>query len=197
MLVAFISECEVFSSILIRSLQHHYPNLSFEHFTRPEAFLNKPTNVFPYLIFKLTDQEKFDTQLTSIRRNHSDICIIGLKLGKNYKTIKGLGNCFNYLFTDSEIESKLTLFFARELNQKTALDFTLNIDELKRKYIQLEHEKSRCLALICQNKTAAQIAIEMNKSQRTIEKHIVFLRHHFGVKRKNDLIALCKSIQGK
>jgi DNA-binding CsgD family transcriptional regulator len=73
----------------------------------------------------------------------------------------------------------------------------LEIETTKRKYVQLNTKLSYCLVLIAQNKTAKEISQQMNKSIRTIEKYITFLRDHFGVEKKKDLIEICRLIQAQ
>ena len=64
----------------------------------------------------------------------------------------------------------------------------LEIETNKRKYVQLNTKLSRCLVLIAQNKTAAEIAEDLAKSERTVEKYIAFLKNYFGVSKKKDLV---------
>ena len=70
----------------------------------------------------------------------------------------------------------------------------LEIETNKRKYVQLNSKLSLCLVLVAQNKTAAEIATILAKSERTIEKYIVFLKKHFGVSKKNELAGVVMEI---
>ncbi len=195
MLVAFISECRVFSGILSKAMETKFEVIRFEHFTSPDDFLSNPMVEFPVIIFKLTDQEKFDSRVTHIKQRFPAADVIGLMLGKNYKTLKGREKSFDYLFTDSEIEEKLNVYISQRFSKQVSFSDNFKIEHLKRKYIHLHPLKSRCFSLILQGKTAAEIALEMNKSTRTIEKYIIYLRQYFSVDKKKDLIEIGRQIQ--
>jgi DNA-binding CsgD family transcriptional regulator len=195
MLVAFISECQVFAGILSKAIGSNYEGVRFEYYSSPDEFLASPFVAFPIIVFKLTDQEKFDSKVSHIKQSHPASQIIGLMLGKSYKTLKGREKHFNYLFTDGEIEDKLQLFITQQLSVKPELNKNIEIESIKRKYIHLHPVKSRCFSLVIQGKKASEIASEMNKSTRTIEKYIVYLRDYFQVAKKKDLIEIGKFIQ--
>ncbi len=195
MQVAFISECQVFAGILSKAIGSRFPSVRFEHFQNPDDFLANLPIEFPAIVFKLTDQEKFDSKVSKVKERNPSAQVIGLMLGKSYKTLKGREKFFDYIFTDSEIEDKLNLFISHELKIKPESNKNLEIESLKRKYIHLHPLKSLCFSLILQGKTAAEIALEMNKSVRTIEKYIIYLRQYFAVTKKKDLIEIGRQIQ--
>ena len=70
----------------------------------------------------------------------------------------------------------------------------LEIETNKRKYVQLNSKLSLCLVLVAQNKTAAEIATILAKSERTVEKYIAFLKQHFGVSKKKELAEVVMEI---
>lgn len=194
MLIAFISECQVFSGILSKAIVSKFQSVRFEHFQSSEDFLSNSGIDFPTIVFKLTDQEKFDSKIELIKQKKPNAQIIGLMLGKSYKTLKGREKYFNYMFTDSEIEDKLLFYISQEIKANPDFNSNLEIETLKRKYIHLHPTKSRCFSLVIQGKTAHEIAIEMNKSVRTIEKYIIYLRDYFNVAKKKDLVEISKFI---
>ena len=62
------------------------------------------------------------------------------------------------------------------------------------KYVQLNSKLSLCLVLVSQNKTAAEIATILAKSERTVEKYITFLKNYFGVSKKKELAEVVMEI---
>jgi DNA-binding NarL/FixJ family response regulator len=193
MQVAFISECTTFYRILSTGLSSIYPALSFVHYAHPDLFLKEVQPGFSHFIMKLTDQEKFDLKIKAIKKKYSSSIIIGLIINREFKTLKSIQNSFDYLFSDNEIEEKLSVYFESLFPKKLQVS-KLSIDQNKSKYIHLNTIHSRCLLLVSQHKTAKEIALELSKSERTVEKYISFLRHYFEVKQKRDLIKIVKEI---
>lgn len=195
--IAFVSECVSFSGILSRALTTKYPSLQFEQFESPQLLIDTGLKRFKVVLFKLTNSEKFDSQVSALRKQDSNTLIIGLTLGKAIVTLKGRMSQFDFIFQDNEIENKLIAYFDQNYDEenKQYNKENLQIDDIKRKYINLDINRSRCLILVAQNKTSKEISVEMNKSIRTIEKHIVYLRKYFNVNRKKDLINICRLIR--
>jgi len=176
-----------------------YPLLSFVHYTHPDIFLETKQPNFSYFILKLTDRESFDLKIRKIKKNNPNSTSIGLIINREFKTLQSVVSSFDYIFNDAEIEEKLNIYFQQQLADKTDLkveSVKLNIEKNKKKYIQLNTKLSRCLVLISENKTAKEIAEELSKSQRTIEKYTSFLCKYFNVERKVDLIKIVKEISG-
>jgi len=199
MQVAFISECSTFYKIISNSLTEKYPLLSFVHYTHPDILLETKQPNFSYFILKLTDRESFDLKIRKIKKNNPNSTSIGLIINREFKTLQSVVSSFDYIFNDAEIEEKLNIYFQQQLADKTDLkveSVKLNIEKNKKKYIQLNTKLSRCLVLISENKTAKEIAEELSKSQRTIEKYTSFLCKYFNVERKVDLIKIVKEISG-
>jgi DNA-binding CsgD family transcriptional regulator len=199
MQVAFISECSTFYKIISNSLMEKYPSLSFVHYGHPDILLETKQPNFSHFILKLTDRESFDLKIRKIKKNNPNSTSIGLIINREFKTLQSVVSSFDYIFNDAEIEEKLNIFFQQQLATKTDLkseNFKLNIEKNKKKYIQLNTKLSRCLVLISENKTAREIAEELSKSQRTIEKYTNYLREYFNVDRKVDLIKIVKEISG-
>jgi predicted transcriptional regulator len=148
---------------------------------------------------KLTDRESFDLKIKKIKTKESQPVTIGLIIKREFKTLKSVRPYFDYIFNDSEIEEKLNIYFMNLLQSEDKMNDSsrLEIETTKRKYVQLNSKLSLCLVLVAQNKTAAEIATVLAKSERTIEKYITFLRDHFGVEKKKDLIEICKLIQAQ
>ena len=196
MQVAFISECTTFYKIISGSLSSKYPLLNFVHYAHPDLFINNPLPNYTHFIVKLTDRESFDLKIKTVKKKNSDSVIIGLIINREFKTLKTLSPYLDYVFNDSEIEEKLSMYFMDQFNESASGNNSdrLEIEINKRKYIQLNTKLSRCLVLISQNKTAAEIAVELSKSDRTVEKYITFLRKHFGVNKKKDLVDIVINI---
>ena len=197
MQVAFISECSTFYKIITNSLMEKYPLLSFVHYTHPDILLETKQPNFSHFILKLTDRESFDLKIRKIKNNNPNSTTIGLIINREFKTLQSIVSSFDYIFNDAEIEEKLNIYFQQQLATKTDLkaeSVKLKIEKNKKKYIQLNSKLSLCLVLIADNKTAKEIADVLSKSQRTIEKYTTFLREHFNVERKVDLIKIVKEI---
>lgn len=190
MQVAFVSECVSFYRIISDSLSKKYPQLNFVHYEHPDHFIDNPLPNFTHFILKLTDRESFDLKIKKIKQKDTDPVTIGLVIKREFKTLKTVSPYFDFIFNDSEIEEKLNIYFMNLLQAEDKLNDTsrLEIETNKRKYVQLNTKLSRCLVLIAQNKTAAEIAIDLSKSERTVEKYIVFLKNYFGVSKKKDLV---------
>jgi DNA-binding CsgD family transcriptional regulator len=199
MQVAFVSECVSFYRIISESLSKKYPQLSFVHYEHPDHFIEKPIPNFSHFILKLTDRESFDLKIKKIKTKKSQPVTIGLVIKREFKTLKSVKPYFDFIFNDSEIEEKLNIYFMNLLQADDNMNNAgrLEIETTKRKYVQLNTKLSYCLVLIAQNKTAKEISLELNKSERTIEKYITQLRHHFGVEKKKDLIEICRLIQAQ
>jgi DNA-binding CsgD family transcriptional regulator len=199
MQVAFVSECVSFYRIISESLSKKYPQLSFVHYEHPDHFIEKPIPNFSHFILKLTDRESFDLKIKKIKTKESQPVTIGLVIKREFKTLKSVKPYFDFIFNDSEIEEKLNIYFMNLLQADNNMNDAsrLEIETTKRKYVQLNTKLSYCLVLIAQNKTAKEISQQMNKSIRTIEKYITFLRDHFGVEKKKDLIEICRLIQAQ
>ena len=199
MQVAFVSECVSFYRIISESLSKKYPQLSFVHYEHPDHFIEKPIPNFSHFILKLTDRESFDLKIKKIKTKESQPVTIGLVIKREFKTLKSVKPYFDFIFNDSEIEEKLNIYFMNLLQADNNMNDAsrLEIETTKRKYVQLNTKLSYCLVLIAQNKTAKEISLQMNKSIRTIEKYITFLRDHFGVEKKKDLIEICRLIQAQ
>lgn len=194
MKVAFVSECTAFYSILSNDLSSRFPSLVFEHFEDPNQFLNSEGYGYQHFILKLSSDAFPKYALDQIRKRFPVMATIGLVLGRNFSSQKGLENEFDFLFRDSELEEKLRAYFFNIFPDSEDPTSSEVLMEIKKKYIALDPLKSRCLMLIYQKKKASEIAIHLNKSIRTVEKYIVFLRNHFNVKRKQDLITICEQI---
>ena len=199
MQVAFVSECVSFYRIISESLSKKYPQLSFVHYEHPDHFIEKPIPNFSHFILKLTDRESFDLKIKKIKTKESQPVTIGLVIKREFNTLKSVKPYFDFIFNDSEIEEKLNIYFMNLLQADNNMNDAsrLEIETTKRKYVQLNTKLSYCLVLIAQNKTAKEISQQMNKSIRTIEKYITFLRDHFGVEKKKDLIEICRLIQAQ
>ena len=197
MQVAFVSECVSFYRIISDSLSKKYPQLNFVHYEHPDHFIEKPLPNFSHFILKLTDRESFDLKIKKIKTKDSQPVTIGLIIKREFKTLKSVRPYFDYIFNDSEIEEKLNIYFMNLLQAEDKMNDSsrLEIETNKRKYVQLNTKLSFCLVLIAQNKTAKEISLEMNKSIRTIEKYITYLRDYFEVDKKKDLIEICRLIQ--
>jgi hypothetical protein len=199
MQVAFVSECVSFYRIISDSLSKKYPQLSFVHYEHPDLFIENALPNFSHFILKLTDRESFDLKIKKIKTKDSQPVTIGLVIKREFKTLKSVRPYFDYIFNDSEIEEKLNIYFMNLLQTEDKMNDSsrLEIETTKRKYVQLNSKLSLCLVLVAQNKTAAEIATVLAKSERTIEKYITFLRDHFGVEKKKDLIEICRLIQAQ
>jgi hypothetical protein len=197
MQVAFVSECVSFYRIISDSLSKKYPQLNFVHYEHPDHFIENPIPNFSHFILKLTDRESFDLKIKKIKSKDIQPITIGLVIKREFKTLKSVSPYFDFIFNDSEIEEKLNIYFMNLLQSEDKKNDSsrLEIETNKRKYVQLNTKLSMCLVLISQNKTAKEISLELNKSERTIEKYITHLRHHFGVDKKKDLIEICRLIQ--
>jgi hypothetical protein len=197
MQVAFVSECVSFYRIISDSLSKKYPQLNFVHYEHPDHFIENPIPNFSHFILKLTDRESFDLKIKKIKAKDIQPITIGLVIKREFKTLKSVSPYFDFIFNDSEIEEKLNIYFMNLLQVDNKMNDAsrLEIETNKRKYVQLNTKLSLCLVLISQNKTAKEISLELNKSERTIEKYITHLRHHFGVEKKKDLIEICRLIQ--
>lgn len=197
MQVAFVSECVSFYRIISDSLSKKYPQLNFVHYEHPDHFIENPIPNFSHFILKLTDRESFDLKIKKIKSKDIQPITIGLVIKREFKTLKSVSPYFDFIFNDSEIEEKLNIYFMNLLQTEDKKNDSsrLEIETNKRKYVQLNTKLSMCLVLISQNKTAKEISLEINKSERTIEKYITHLRHHFGVDKKKDLIEICRLIQ--
>jgi len=189
MIVAFISECHYFYKILSDSLKKNFPNLDFFHFSSPEELQHTIKVNFPVVVFKLSNQENYDLGIKKIRRNNKDATIIGLTLNKEFKTRKQIQSELDFIFNDQEIETKLNLYFSQQFyGKENSINLKdLELEETKRKYLLLNTNLSRCFLLVSHRKKSSEIAEEMCKSQRTIEKYVSELLRIFGVKRKQDL----------
>ncbi len=190
MQVAFVSECHSFYRIISDSLSKKYPQLNFVHYEHPDLFIENPLPNFTHFILKLTDRDSFDLKIKKIKSKDNHPVTIGLVIKREFKTLKSVSPYFDFIFNDSEIEEKLNIYFMNLLQTEGKLNDTskLEIETNKRKYVQLNTKLSRCLVLIAQNKTAAEIAKDLAKSERTVEKYIVFLKNYFGVSKKKDLV---------
>ena len=190
MQVAFVSECVSFYRIISESLSKKYPQLTFVHYEHPDHFIENPLPNFTHFILKLTDRESFDLKIKKIKQKDAAPTTIGLVIKREFKTLKTVSPYFDFIFNDSEIEEKLNIYFMNLLQAENKQSDTsrLEIETNKRKYVQLNTKLSRCLVLIAQNKTAAEIAVDLSKSERTVGKYIVFLKNYFGVSRKKDLV---------
>jgi hypothetical protein len=197
MQVAFVSECVSFYRIISDSLSKKYPQLSFVHYEHPDLFIENALPYFSHFILKLTDRESFDLKIKRIKSKDNQPVTIGLVIKREFKTLKSVRPYFDYIFNDSEIEEKLNIYFMNLLQAEDKMNDSsrLEIETNKRKYVQLNTKLSFCLVLIAQNKTAKEISLEMNKSIRTIEKYITYLRDYFEVDKKKDLIEICRLIQ--
>jgi hypothetical protein len=197
MQVAFVSECVSFYRIISDGLSKKYPQLNFVHYEHPDHFIENPIPNFSHFILKLTDRESFDLKIKKIKSKDIQPITIGLVIKREFKTLKSVSPYFDFIFNDSEIEEKLNIYFMNLLQVDNKMNDAsrLEIETNKRKYVQLNTKLSMCLVLIFQNKTAKEISLELNKSERTIEKYITHLRHHFGVDKKKDLIEICRLIQ--
>jgi predicted HTH transcriptional regulator len=196
MQVAFVSECVSFYRIISDSLSKKYPQLNFVHYEHPDHFIEKPLPNFSHFILKLTDRESFDLKIKKIKTKESQPVTIGLVIKREFKTLKSVSPYFDHIFNDAEIEEKLNIYFMNLLQSEDKMHDTsrLEIETNKRKYVQLNSKLSLCLVLVAQSKTAAEIATVLAKSERTIEKYIVFLKKHFGVSKKKDLAAVVADI---
>ena len=194
MKVAFVSECSAFYGILSKDLSNIFPSLFFQHFQYAEHFEQSSVAEFQLLILKLSGQELAQQRLLFIRKRFPEIKIIGLVLGRDFSSQKGIEKSFDFVFRDTELELKLNAYFLETLPKSNKPVSAVEMDLIKQRYIHLDPLKSRCLSLIYQRQSASQIALQLNKSVRTIEKYIIFLRQHFGVKRKKDLIEVCEQI---
>ena len=193
--VAFISECNTFYNILAKSINMKYPSLKFFYYDSPAQFEKQLQPAFNYIIVKLTNFEKYDVVIQKMIKANHQTKFIGLVINNHLKLSEKLLSQFTYVFTDAEIEDKLNLLFYDVIDNKENKQFDgLKIEQNKRKYLYLKPEYSRCLYLVYQHKTAAEIALLMNKSRRTIEKYIVALKTIFEVKRKQDLVDVCGAI---
>jgi hypothetical protein len=190
MQVAFVSECVSFYRIISESLSKKYPQLNFVHYEHPDLFIENPLPNFTHFILKLTDRESFDLKIKKIKSIDINSVTIGLVIKREFKTLKSVRPYFDFIFNDSEIEEKLNIYFMNLLNSEDKINDTsrLEIETNKRKYVQLNSKLSLCLVLIAQNKTAAEIAKYLSKSERTVEKYIVYLKKYFGVSKKKDLV---------
>jgi len=196
MQVAFVSECVSFYRIISDSLSKKYPQLNFVHYEHPDHFIEKPLPNFSHFVLKLTDRESFDLKIKKIKTKDSQPVTIGLVIKREFKTLKSVSPYFDHIFNDAEIEEKLNIYFMHLLHSENKINDTsrLEIETNKRKYVQLNSKLSLCLVLVAQSKTAAEIATVLAKSERTIEKYIVFLKKHFGVSKKKDLAAVVADI---
>jgi DNA-binding NarL/FixJ family response regulator len=145
---------------------------------------------------KLTDRESFDLKIKKIKTKDSRPVTIGLVIKREFKTLKSVSPYFDHIFNDSEIEEKLNIYFMNLLQSEDKMNdpSRLEIETNKRKYVQLNSKLSLCLVLVAQSKTAAEIATVLAKSERTIEKYIVFLKKHFGVSKKKELAEVLMEI---
>jgi len=197
MQVAFISECSTFYKIVSKSLVANYSELSFLHFDHPDVLLTEKQLGFTHLILKLTDRESFDFKVKELKKKMPKSVFIGLVIKREFHTLKAISHCFDFIFNESEIEEKLTIYFNQQMNKYAENDVypsRLLTEKNKTKYIQLSALHSRCLVLVSLNKTNREIALEISKSERTVEKYIIFLRTHFQVKRKKELMPIVKEI---
>jgi hypothetical protein len=193
--VAFISECNTFYNILTKSINIKYPSLKFFYYDSPAQFEKQLQPAFDYIIVKLTNFEKYDVVIHKMIKSQTQTKFIGLVINSHLKLSEKLLAQFTYVFTDAEIEDKLNLMFHDVLDVEKINEVEgFKIERNKRKYLYLKPEYSRCLYLVYQHKTAAEIALLMNKSKRTIEKYIVALKEIFEVKRKKDLVDVCSAI---
>ena len=193
--VAFISECITFYNILAKSINMKYPSLKFFYYESPAQFEMQLQPAFNYIIIKLTNYEKYDSMIHKMIQAYPQTKFIGLVINSNFKLSEKLLAKFTHVFLDAEIEDKLNLLFHDVMGPKKSLPLEgLKIEENKRKYLNLKPEFSKCLFLVYQLKTATEIALIMNKSKRTIEKYIDALKKVFEVKRKQDLVEVCRSI---
>jgi DNA-binding NarL/FixJ family response regulator len=193
--IALISECNTFYNILTKSIIAKYPSLKFFYFDNPQQFRNQLQPYFTYVIIKMTNYEKYEVVINEIIKTHPQTKFIGLVINSHLKLSEKLLAKFTHVFMDAEIEDKLNLLFHDVLVQKKSLPLEgLKLEQNKRKYLYLKPEYSKCLFLVYQLKTAAEIALVMNKSKRTIEKYIVTLKQEFEVERKQDLVEVCRSI---
>jgi DNA-binding NarL/FixJ family response regulator len=145
---------------------------------------------------KLTDRESFDLKIKKIKTKDSQPVTIGLVIKREFKTLKSVSPYFDHIFNDSEIEEKLNIYFMNLLQSEDKMNDTsrLEIETNKRKYVQLNSKLSLCLVLVSQNKTAAEIATILAKSERTVEKYITFLKNYFGVSKKKELAEVVMEI---
>jgi DNA-binding NarL/FixJ family response regulator len=144
----------------------------------------------------LTDRESFDLKIKKIKTKDSQPVTIGLVIKREFKTLKSVSPYFDHIFNDSEIEEKLNIYFMNLLQSEDKMNDTsrLEIETNKRKYVQLNSKLSLCLVLVSQNKTAAEIATILAKSERTVEKYITFLKNYFGVSKKKELAEVVMEI---
>ena len=193
--IALISECNTFYNILTKSINAKYPSLKFFYYDNPEQFGNQLQPYYSYVIIKMTNFEKYDGVISEIIKTHPQTKFIGLVIDSHLKLSEKLLSKFTHVFMDAEIEDKLNLLFHDVMGENKSLPLEgLKIEQNKRKYLYLKPEYSKCLFLVYQLKTAAEIAVVMNKSRRTIEKYIVTLKQEFEVERKQDLVEVCRSI---
>jgi DNA-binding NarL/FixJ family response regulator len=193
--VAFISECNTFYNILTKSINAKYPNINFFYYDSPSKYSQQLQPGFSFIIVKITNYEKYDFVIQKMIQAQPQTKFIGLVINSHLKLSEKLLAQFTHVFTDAEIEDKLNLLFHDVLvSDKSNEVEGLKIDQNKRKYLYLKPEYSKCLYLVYQHKTAAEIALNMNKSKRTIEKYIDTLKEIFEVKRKQDLVDVCAAI---
>lgn len=193
--VAFISECNTFYNILTKSINAKYPNINFFYYDSPSKYSQQLQPGFSFIIVKITNYEKYDFVIQKMIQAQPQTKFIGLVINSHLKLSEKLLAQFTHVFTDAEIEDKLNLLFHDVLvSDKSNEVEGLKIDQNKRKYLYLKPEYSKCLYLVYQHKTAAEIALIMNKSKRTIEKYIDTLKEIFEVKRKQDLVDVCAAI---
>jgi DNA-binding CsgD family transcriptional regulator len=193
--VAFISECNTFYNILTKSINVKYPGVNFFYYDSPAQYSQQLQPGFAHIIIKFTNYEKYDIIIQKIIKANPQTKFIGLVIDSRLKLSEKLLSQFTHVFTDAEIEDKLNLLFSEAIGKSEIMQIDgLKIEQNKRKYLYLKPEYSRCLYLVYQYKTAAEIAVLMNKSKRTIEKYIDALKEIFEVKRKQDLVAVCAAI---
>jgi len=196
MQIAFISQCITFYNTLSSSLNQVYPDLSFFHFRTPEMYQEKRQPTFSHLIIKLNNDKKNKKFLSIVKAQNPDIVIIGLTTDENVKPRGSEKTVFNYLFTDMEISEKLNVFFHNHFKKASSFENpeALEIEILNQKYIGLPSILAECLYLISIDKTAPQIASDLNKSTRTIEGYIIELRKKMGINSKEELAAAYSKI---
>jgi len=197
MQVAFISECSTFYKIISKNLETNFAGLSFLHFEHPNNLLRVGKVAFTHVILKLTDRESFDFKVRDLKKKMPNSVFIGLVIKREFQTLKAISHCFDFVFNESEIEEKLNVYFNQQTNiydENDVYPGKLKTEKNKTRYIQLSALHSRCLVLVSENKTNNKIALELSKSERTVEKYITFLRAHFEVNKKKDLIEIVKEI---
>jgi len=197
MQVAFISECSTFYKIISKNLETNFTGLSFLHFEHPNNLLSEGKVAFTHVILKLTDRESFDFKVRDLKKKMPNSVFIGLVIKREFQTLKAISHCFDFVFNESEIEEKLNVYFNQQTNiydENDVYPGKLKTEKNKTRYIQLSALHSRCLVLVSENKTNNKIALELSKSERTVEKYITFLRAHFEVNKKKDLIEIVKEI---